>query len=80
MFEAKMLGRFLIIILGLLFAIWIAVIINFHNFDIHIDHEMDHIESLRKNSLDSGIILNKKQADDINASPSNDDRQTATRD
>jgi hypothetical protein len=41
---------------------------------------MDHIESLRKNSLDSGIILNKKQADDINASPSNDDRQTATRD
>ncbi len=55
-----MLGRFLVTLLGLLFAAWIAVIVNYHNIAIHIDREMDHIESLRKNSLDI-ISLTKKQ-------------------
>lgn len=73
-----MLGRFLLIILGLLFAVWIAVIINFHNLDIHIDHEMDHIESLRKNSRDI-MTLSEKQTNTINASSSSDDGQSANR-
>ncbi|QWA12342.1 hypothetical protein GTU79_06230 [Sodalis ligni] len=60
MFEAKMLGRFLVTLLGLLFAAWIAVIVNFHNLAIHIDRGMDHLESLRKNSLDI-ISLTEKQ-------------------
>lgn len=55
-----MVGRFLVTLLGLLFVAWIAVIMNFHNVAIHIDHEMDHIESLRKSSLDI-IALTKKQ-------------------
>ncbi|XBS70755.1 hypothetical protein ABK905_06450 [Acerihabitans sp. KWT182] len=60
MFEAKMLGRFLVTLLGLLFAAWIAVIMNVHNLAIHIDRGMDHLESLRKNSLDI-ISLTQKQ-------------------
>ncbi|TKI06343.1 hypothetical protein [Martelella alba] len=56
-----MLGRFLVTLLGLLFVGWIAVIMNVDNSAIHIDHEMDHLESLRKNSLDI-IALTKKQA------------------
>ncbi|WP_213993432.1 hypothetical protein [Sodalis sp. dw_96] len=55
-----MLGRFLVTLLGLLFAAWIAVIVNFHNFAIHIDRGMDHLESMRKNSLDI-ITLTEKQ-------------------
>ncbi len=55
-----MLERFLVTLLGLLFAAWIAVIVNFHNLAIHIDRGMDHIESLRKNSLDI-ISLTEKQ-------------------
>ncbi len=68
-----MLGRFLVTLLALLFAAWIAVIVNYHNIAIHIDHEMDHLESLRKNSLDI-ISLTEKQRRAANSASQDDAR------